>query len=154
MEKRVTIIKNFISTEECDTLLNVYKDKMFVDSEFLNKKLKNYLEKIKFNGSSVSIGEIELHSMSIENKNATFLKESKYDITLLIGLNSDFEGGRFIFLNKDIDRNMHMDNSPGDMIVFFSNIEYGNGKIIHGTKYYLKIGINNVLNLNLPKELI
>jgi hypothetical protein len=134
MEKRVTLFKNFLSVEECDTLLNTYKNETFVDSEFLNKKLKNYLEKIKFNGSSVSVNEIKIYNISTENTNASFLEEPKYDITLLISLNSDFEGGRFIFLNKDIDKNMHMDNSPGDMIVFFSNINYGSGKIINGTK--------------------
>jgi len=154
MEKRITTIKNFISVEECNILLNEYENKTIVITEFLNKKLENYLEKMKFHKSNMSIGEIQFHSISLENTKATFLKESNYDITLLIGLNSDFEGGRFIMLNKETDKNMHMDNTPGDMIVFFSSIEYGSGKIINGTKHYLKIGIKNILNSNLSKSLI
>ena len=154
MEKRITLIKNFISIQECDVIIQHYTTDKSKSIDFLNKKIKNYLKEIKHNYSDINISEIQFNDISIENTTAIFLKESKYDITFLIGLNSNFEGGRFIFLNKEINKNMHMNNSPGDMIGFFSNIEYGNGKIINGTKYYLKISINNILNLNSPKSLI
>jgi hypothetical protein len=154
MEKRITLIKNFISVDECNILLNKYKNELDIDIQFLNKKLDNYLKKIKFIGSDLIINNIKFYSISTENINPIFLNESEYDITLLIGLNSDFEGGRFIFLNKEIDKNLHMDNSPGDMIIFFSNIQSASNKIISGTKYYLKININNILNQQVTKSLI
>jgi hypothetical protein len=59
-----------------------------------------------------------------------------------------------VFDHQQANKNLHIDNSSGDMITFFSNIKYGNNKIIKGTKHYLKININNILNSNLPKSLI
>jgi len=154
MEKRITLIKNFISVDECNILLNKYKNELDIDIQFLNKKLNDYLKKMKFIGGDVIISEIKFYSISTENINPIFTTESDYDITLLIVLNSDFEGGRFIFLNQQTNKNLHIDNSSGDMITFFSNIKYGNNKIISGIKHYLKININNILNSNLPKSLI
>jgi len=154
MERRITTVKDFLSIEECNTIISHCKNNESINIDFLNKKLDNYLKKIKFIGSDIIINNIKFYSISTENINPIFLNESEYDITLLIGLNSDFEGGRFIFLNKEIDKNLHMDNSPGDMIIFFSNIQSASNKIISGTKYYLKININNILNQQVTKSLI
>ena len=131
-----------------------YKNNISTNVEFLNKKIENYLKEIRYNYCDSNVSEIQFYSISTENENPIFSNEPNYDITLLIGLNSDFNGGSFIFLNEEVNKNLHMDNSPGDMIIYFSNIKHGNNKIISGTKYYLKININNVLNSNIPKSLI
>jgi hypothetical protein len=154
MEKRITCSKNFISLEECNKLLHDYRNELLLSNDFLDQKLRSYLNSMRYNGSGMSVSDIKFFGVSTENIEPIFLSQSEYDLTLLIVLNSDFDGGDFIFLNEETNKNLHMNNSPGDMITFFSNIKYGNNKIFNGTKYYLKININNVLDSQITKSII
>jgi hypothetical protein len=154
MEKRVTCLKNFISSEECNSLLYDFKNELSTSNDFLAQKLKEHLNKMKYNGSGMSINDIKFYSISTENTEPVFLSQPGYDLTLLLVLNSDFKGGNFIFLNEETNKNLHMNNLPGDMITFFPNIKCGNNKILSGTKYYLKINVNNVLEPHTTKSII
>jgi hypothetical protein len=141
---RITIVKDFLSKDECSLTLECLKyGKLDYESDAY-KKLNDYIDTfIKLKGYEFS--KPSPIKLNIHNTSASSLKwNTDVDsyITILIQLNDSYEEGYLQFLTDDGDNYFQLHHGAGHMVVFFSNLKQRTSPVINGIKYTMTTTIS------------
>jgi hypothetical protein len=141
---RITIVKEFLSKDECSLILDCLKDGKLSDESDVYKKLNDYINKfIKLKGYEFT--KLSPIKLNIHNTGASSLKwNTDVDsyITILIQLNESYEQGYLQFLTDDGDNYFQLHHGVGHMVVFFSNLKNRTSPVINGIKYTMTTSIS------------
>jgi hypothetical protein len=141
---RITIFKDFLSKDECSSILECLKDGRLLDESDVYKKLNNYINTfIQLKGYEFT--QLSPIKLNIHNKGVSSLKwitDTDSYITILIQLNDTYEDGYSQFLIDDGDNYFQLHHGAGHMVVFFSNLKQRTSPVINGIKYTMTTTIS------------
>jgi len=141
---RITIVKEFLSKDECSLLLECLNDGKLSDESDVYKKLNDYINKsIKLKGYEFT--KLSPIKLNIHNTGASSLKwniDSDSYITILIQLNDSYEQGYLQFLIDDGDNYFQLHHGAGHMVAFFSNLKNRTSPVVNGIKYTMTTSIS------------
>jgi hypothetical protein len=141
---RISVVKNFLTKEECSSVLGCLKNGILPDKSDVYKKLNNYINaSIKLKGYELT--ELSPIKLNIHNAGVSSLKwitDTESYITILIQLNDAYEDGYSQFLIDDGDNYFQLHHGAGHMVVFFSNLKQRTSPVINGIKYTLTTTIS------------
>jgi hypothetical protein len=155
--KRINLIKEFLSKEECDELIKHHKDGDILDSTYMHEKITKILnDNLKFKGHY--LGELETITFK------EYTPEKKYTLkweinddtyfTIVVQLNDDFDNGYEQYLIDEDENYYQSPKITGSLIFFFSNIKHRLAPVKNSSKYVLETEIKLLENVNFKKTLI
>jgi hypothetical protein len=141
---RITIVKEFLSKDECSLILACLKDGKLSDESDVYKKLNDYINTtIKLKGYELTkLSPIKLNIHNAGPSSLKWITDTNSYITILIQLNESYEQGYLQFLTDDGDNYFQLHHGAGHMVVFFSNLKNRTSPVINGIKYTMTTSIS------------
>jgi hypothetical protein len=155
--KRINLIEEFLSKDECNELIKHHKDGDILDSKYMYEKITKILNNnFKFKGHY--LGELETITFK------EYTPQKKYTLnweinnesyfTIVIQLNDDFRNGYEQYLIDEDEKYFQSPKITGSLIFFFSNIKHRLAPVKTNSKYVLETEIKLLKNVNFKKTLI
>lgn len=155
--KRINLIEEFLSKEECDEFIKHHKNGDILNSTYMYEKIiKTLNDNFKFKGHYLG----ELDSITFKE----FSPEKKYTLkweinndsyfTVVVQLNDNFLNGYEQYLIDDDEKYYQSPKITGSLIFFFSNIKHRVAPVKTNSKYILETKIKLLNDINFKKTLI
>lgn len=155
--KRIDLIEEFLSKDECAELIKNHKDGDVLNSTYVYEKINKTLnDNFKFKGHYLG----ELKTIIFKE----YTPEKKYTLnwginnnsyfTIVVQLNDDFRNGYEQYLMDEDEKYFQSPKITGSLIFFFSNIKHRLAPVKTNSKYVLETEIKLLKNVNFKKTLI
>jgi hypothetical protein len=155
--KKINIIENFLSKDECDNIINNHKNGKSLGLIHISEKIVEVLNNnFKFRGHE--LGELEhLSFKEYTPKTKYSLKwniNNKSYFTIIVQLNDNFDNGYYQYLLNDDEKYFQSPKITGSLVFFFSNIKHRLSPVESDFKYVLETEIKLLESHEFKKTLI
>lgn len=155
--KKITIIEDFLTEDECINIITSYNNGDEMDLSYVSFKIEKILsDNFKFKGYKLdNLSPISFKKYTKKTKYTLKwkVKNSTY-FTIGVQLNDDFENGHQQFLVDDDEKYFQVPKITGSLFFFFSNIKHRIAPVELNTKYVLETEVKLIEDKTFQKTLL
>jgi predicted 2-oxoglutarate/Fe(II)-dependent dioxygenase YbiX len=158
--KLMSVIKDFLNEDECNTIIEHFNNNKEIDIDFLKTKILIAVKEnfnTQFNGYGLSdITDFNFNTYEVSKGYVDFESDDddeKY-VTFMVQLNNDYKGGFYQFLINEGENYYQMEHGAGYLVIYYSNLPQRMLTVKRGTKYTITGCLKLVKDHNYKKTII